>query len=115
MFNCVFVTFPFGILGQVWYFIVLIPDLCRLSYFKPQTKQMKIRNTGWKNNLIEARVNLAKALWSIYYRHGKLVILSDYLRMSEKLLTWMESIKAKHGFLLVKMNCHHYLSNCMQM
>ena len=33
MFNCVFVTFPCGILGQVWYSIVLIPDLCRLSYF----------------------------------------------------------------------------------
>ena len=32
MFNCVFVTFPCGILGQVWYLIVSIPDLCRLSY-----------------------------------------------------------------------------------
>ena len=33
MFNCVFVTFPCGIHGQVWYLIVLIPDLCHLSYF----------------------------------------------------------------------------------
>ena len=32
MSNCDFVTFPCGILGQVWYLIVLIPDLCRLSY-----------------------------------------------------------------------------------
>ena len=32
--NCDFVTFRFGILGQVWYLIVMIPDLCRLSYFK---------------------------------------------------------------------------------
>ena len=31
MFNCAFVTFPCGILGQVWYLIVLIPDLCCLS------------------------------------------------------------------------------------
>ena len=30
MFDCVFVTFPSGILGQVWYMIVSIPDLCRL-------------------------------------------------------------------------------------
>ena len=30
---CGFVTFPCGILGQVWYLIVLIPDLCCLSYF----------------------------------------------------------------------------------
>ena len=33
MSNCVFVTFPCGFLGQVWYLIVLIPDLCHLSYF----------------------------------------------------------------------------------
>ena len=31
--HCVFVTFLFGILGQVWYLLVLITDLCRLSYF----------------------------------------------------------------------------------
>ena len=31
--NCVVVTFPFGILGQVWYLVVLIADLCPLSYF----------------------------------------------------------------------------------
>ena len=30
---CVFVTFPCGVLGQVWYLIVSIPDLCLLSYF----------------------------------------------------------------------------------
>ena len=33
MSNCVFVTFPCGILGQMWYLIVLIADLCPLSYF----------------------------------------------------------------------------------
>ena len=30
---CDFVTFPFGILGQVWYLIVSIPDPCCLYYF----------------------------------------------------------------------------------
>ena len=34
MFICVFVIFPCGILGQVWYLIVSIPDLCRLSFFE---------------------------------------------------------------------------------
>ena len=34
MSNCDFVTFPCGILGQVWYVIVLLPDLCHLSYMK---------------------------------------------------------------------------------
>ena len=30
---CVFVTYSYGIRGQVWYLIVSIPDLCWLSYF----------------------------------------------------------------------------------
>ena len=30
---CIFVTFQCDILGQVCYFIVSFPDLCRLSYF----------------------------------------------------------------------------------
>ena len=34
MFSCVFVTFPYGVLGQVWYLIVSIPDLCLLTYFE---------------------------------------------------------------------------------
>ena len=33
-FPCAFVTFLYGVLGQVWYLIVLIPDLCLLSYFR---------------------------------------------------------------------------------
>ena len=34
MFSCVVVTFPCGVLGQVWYFIASIPDLCLLSYLE---------------------------------------------------------------------------------
>ena len=33
MLNCVFVTSPCGILGQVWYLILSIPDICGLFYF----------------------------------------------------------------------------------
>ena len=33
MSNCVFVTFPCSSLVQVWYLIVLVPDLCHISYF----------------------------------------------------------------------------------
>ena len=33
MLNCTYVTFLCGILCQVVYLIVLIPDLCRLSYY----------------------------------------------------------------------------------
>ena len=42
MFSCVFATFPYGVLGQVWYLIVSIPDLCFLFfiliYFKIRCK-----------------------------------------------------------------------------
>ena len=31
---CVFVTFPYDVLGQVLYLIVSIPDLCLLSLFR---------------------------------------------------------------------------------
>ena len=31
MFHCVFVSFQYGVLGQVWYLIVSIPDLSSLS------------------------------------------------------------------------------------
>ena len=31
--NCEICHFPIGILGQVWYLIVSIPDLCFLNYF----------------------------------------------------------------------------------
>ena len=33
MLYCVFVTFPCGFLGQVWYLIVSIPDLYLITYF----------------------------------------------------------------------------------
>ena len=31
--------FPIGILGQVWYLIVSIPDLCILTYFVTSSRQ----------------------------------------------------------------------------
>ena len=33
MFSCVFVTFPYGDLSQVWCLIALIPYLCLLPHF----------------------------------------------------------------------------------
>ena len=32
MFSCAFVTFPYGIPGQLWHFIVSIPDICLLRF-----------------------------------------------------------------------------------
>ena len=43
MFNCVFVTFPCGILGQERYLIVSIPGICRRSYFGKLSMKLVIR------------------------------------------------------------------------
>ena len=55
MFSCVFVSFPCGILGQLWYFIVLIPDLCHLSYFY---EQLKFHAENFKINNLVARTKV---------------------------------------------------------
>ena len=34
MIYCVFVAFLYGVLGQVWYLILSIPDICPLTYFR---------------------------------------------------------------------------------
>ena len=36
--------FPIGILGQVWYLVVSIPDLCNLTYFKSVMSFHYVRN-----------------------------------------------------------------------
>ena len=46
-FNCVFVSFPCGILGLVWYLKVSIPDLCHLSYFHVCKNLKRKKNTPW--------------------------------------------------------------------
>ena len=42
MFYCVFATFLYGSLCQVWYFIVSIPDLCPLPYLKIYVEKQNI-------------------------------------------------------------------------
>ena len=38
MFTCVLVTFLYGVLGQVWYLMVSIPDICLILYFDSKVK-----------------------------------------------------------------------------
>ena len=44
---CIFVTFPCGILSVVWYLIVSLPDLCRLSYFNSKKDQKLVSKTNY--------------------------------------------------------------------
>ena len=52
---CIFVTFPCGILGQVWNLTVPFPELCRLSYFVLNDKfiifdNLRVDLVFWLNN-----------------------------------------------------------------
>ena len=45
--KCIFVTFPCGILGQLWYLIVSFHDLCLLSYFVTKAKLFVFEMHFW--------------------------------------------------------------------
>ena len=47
-----FVICPCGVLGRVWYFIVSIPDLCLLTYFKKVTVNVANNHYGktWRRS-----------------------------------------------------------------
>ena len=88
---CIFVTFPYGILGQVWHLIVLIPDRCRLSYFEMTLYRsqmyynfichihahrnvdriswlmLRITTSGWKKNEPKAINNFVNLGSSFHY------------------------------------------------
>ena len=64
MLNYVFVTFPCGILSQVWYLIVSIPDLCHLSWFRIHTMKYKDKNRRREKPLI---IRLPTLSWQLEY------------------------------------------------
>ena len=43
MFSCVFITFTYGVVGQVWYLIVWIPVFCLLPSFMKACKPLKFK------------------------------------------------------------------------
>ena len=65
MFSLVFVTFPYGILGQVWYLIVSIPDLCRLPYVAAQM----IFQTPKQKNLYINSIYVVNCAFCIFCIH----------------------------------------------
>ena len=49
--SCVFVIFPYGVLGQVYYLSVLIPDLCLLTHFNDTLRLYYKTDENLKKNL----------------------------------------------------------------
>ena len=82
MFNCAFVTFPFGILGQVWYLTVLIPDLCRLSIqsgavhlvsVPPEVQLFSNRMSQYKGRetILDCRITANPHGYEVWRRDGR--------------------------------------------
>ena len=64
--------FPIGILGQVWYLIVSIPDLCNLTYFECQTAifglSSNVKIGFWMlKNVIRPDLECQKGFWMSKY------------------------------------------------
>ena len=65
-----FVTFPFGILGHVWYLSVSIPEPCCLPYLV--RKKAKIsnqvphlsRDTKWESDKTQESITRTRELWA---------------------------------------------------
>ena len=66
-----FVTFPCGILGQVWYLIVSFPDLCRLSNFNVHVRTMEFTSF---HVLLETYLGCALTFdaWHYYQLNGNI-------------------------------------------
>ena len=69
--------FPIGILGQVWYLIVLIPDLCTLTYLDdPSKAKFSLLWTGRpiqskeskENSCREIVGNILTKFWQFYVK-----------------------------------------------
>ena len=73
MFNCVFVTFPCGILGQVWYLIVSIPYVCHLSSFPTIILIYKLNHHNNKSLLYFSMKNVVTNVLFAVASNGALV------------------------------------------
>ena len=88
LFYCAFVTFPCGVLGQVWCLIVSVPDLCLLSYFHiyihlfQQTLQMFFSVTELLRSLEGVLIRFTLATLKMTG-----VILNNIFWYSQKILT----------------------------
>ena len=73
---CDFVTFQFGILGQVWYLTVSIPYPCCLSYFVTSHQEYHTGQCLTKLSLDFKLLVIEKSLKRITYEYAYLCILT---------------------------------------
>ena len=79
MFPCVFVTFLYGILGQAWYLIVSIPDLCLPFYCIKKTQSSQALYLFGQRFTLQVGDDDQLNYFSL-----RLKIVSDYIRKYHK-------------------------------
>ena len=76
-------VFGLGILGQVWCLIVLIPDLCPLSYFEQSGEEGKYQES------IHTYYHNSNLIWRTVSRRVDEVIPSDHpRRVASRVIQW---------------------------
>ena len=81
MFYCIVVTFPCGVLCQVWYLIISIPDLFLLTYFhmynassiaqlveRPLSEREVVGSIPWPHHSKDVKMGLAAPLLTLAYK-----------------------------------------------
>ena len=109
------VTFPCSILGQVWYLIVSIPDLCCFSYFVyitensvtvkqrlcPPTTQLsscevqRADNRGEVNNSTQTSCKYYNPLKGVYIKYLHFVMIVIGPRRDKTCLRWYQNQPAQ--------------------
>ena len=87
---CDFVTFPFGILGQVWYLIVSIPDPCCLSYILTNAMRQHMKHTMMKIALSFPDIGFFKCKRAKLSQHNQAFVQSccGQLKPMRERLCW---------------------------
>ena len=130
---CDFVTFPFVILGQVWYLIVLIPDPCCLSYFdiscelscelsaskrtKNGFQDLLWLNAGQKYSaILPTFIKLAFVIKTFVLSIFEWPFTQVLLYYNYKILCVKgELLPFKPQYPISKMNMHYYIKNMCHM
>ena len=84
-FSCVFVTFPCGLLGQVWYLIVSTPDLWLLTYFITCENTQVLRESITEDD--EMSKNEPSCTPDRSLTHVRVFFVAHPIRISE-ILSW---------------------------
>ena len=87
MFSCVLVTFPCGVLGQVWYLIISIPDLCLLTYFYKNGK-----NNKQQILYINFSIKLASSQIRKKKQNLRILFLITFISPGDALCTWARQL-----------------------